>query len=156
MKNTLLCTKHTEPWALEAQKHYAKKINFFINFNIHSVKGRAFSREQKDLKKEEDSKHLLKNIKPNHKVILFDEAGKLCTSSTSFAKELISVWESPTPQVYFIVGGAYGVSEQIKKTAYKTLSLSRQSFNHHLAQIMALEQIYRSLNIWKNKPYHNA
>lgn len=155
MKNTLLCTQHNEAWALEAQQKYQQKINYFINFNIHSAKSKNLSREHKELKKEEDSKSLLKSIKPNSKVILFDEQGKLCSSSSEFAKELISIWEASPPQIYFIVGGAYGVNEQIKKIADKILSLSYQSFNHHLAQIMALEQIYRSLNIWKNRPYHN-
>lgn len=155
MNNTFLCTQHNQSWALEAQKQYDKKINFFINFHIQNIKGKNFSREHKELKKEEDSKNLLKNIRPNSKIVLFDEKGKLCKSSADFAKELISIWESPTPQVYFIIGGAYGVNAAVKQAAYKTLSLSNQSFNHHLAQIMALEQIYRSLNIWKNRPYHN-
>lgn len=156
MKNTLLCTQHNEAWAMEAQKQYQQKINYFIDFNIHSVKSKSLSREHKALKKEEDSKNLLKNIKPSSKVILFDEAGKLCSSSLEFSKELISVWETSPSHIYFIVGGAYGVNSQIKQIADKSLSLSYQSFNHHLAQIMALEQIYRSLNIWKNRPYHNA
>lgn len=155
MKNTLLCTQHNEAWVLEAQKQYKQKINYFINFNIHSSKNKNIRREHKEFKKEEDSKNLLKNIKPNSKVILFDEGGKLCSSSLEFAKELIVIWESSPLQIYFIVGGPYGVNEQIKKTADKVFSLSYQSFNHHLAQIMALEQIYRSLNIWKNRPYHN-
>ncbi|MBE8163454.1 MAG: 23S rRNA (pseudouridine(1915)-N(3))-methyltransferase RlmH [Bdellovibrionaceae bacterium] len=156
MKNTFLCTQHNEAWALQAQQHYEQKINYFINFNIHSTKTKSLSREQKALKKEEDSKSLLKKIKPNSTVILFDERGKLCSSSLEFSKELISVWEGSPSQVYFIVGGAYGVNEKIKALSNKSLSLSRQSFNHHLAQIMALEQIYRSLSIWKNRPYHNS
>ncbi|MBE8221151.1 MAG: 23S rRNA (pseudouridine(1915)-N(3))-methyltransferase RlmH [Bdellovibrionales bacterium] len=155
MKNIFLCTQHNEPWVLEAQKQYQKKINYFINFDICSAKSKGISREHKELKKEEDSKSILKNIKPGGKIILFDERGKLCLSSNEFAKELISVWESSPDKIYFIVGGAYGVNEKIKKTADKTLSLSYQSFNHHIAQIMAMEQIYRSLNIWKNLPYHN-
>ncbi len=56
----------------------------------------------------------------------------------------------------FIIGGAYGVNEEVKKRADLKVSLSAMTMNHIMAQAVSLEQIYRAFTIIKNLPYHNS
>lgn len=55
----------------------------------------------------------------------------------------------------FCVGGAFGFNEEIRKRADAVISLSSFVLNHHVAQAVVLEQVYRAISIQKNLPYHN-
>ena len=55
-----------------------------------------------------------------------------------------------------LIGGAFGVSEEVKSRANWRVNLSPMTLNHHVAAIVGLEQLYRALAINKNLPYHNS
>jgi 23S rRNA (pseudouridine1915-N3)-methyltransferase len=54
-----------------------------------------------------------------------------------------------------LIGGAFGFGNEIRERADWTWSLSSMVLNHHVAQAVVLEQVYRAFTIWKNIPYHN-
>ena len=56
--------------------------------------------------------------------------------------------------ITIVVGGSYGVSEEVKKLADEKISFSPMTFPHNLFRIMLLEQIYRAFTIIENKSYH--
>jgi 23S rRNA (pseudouridine1915-N3)-methyltransferase len=58
--------------------------------------------------------------------------------------------------VIFLIGGAFGVSEEVRSRAQLKVSFSAMVFNHLVAELVALEQIYRAFTIIKNLPYHNV
>ena len=60
-----------------------------------------------------------------------------------------------TREMFFVVGGAYGVAESIKQKADLTVSLSRMTFTHQFIRLLFAEQLYRAMTILKNEPYHN-
>jgi 23S rRNA (pseudouridine1915-N3)-methyltransferase len=60
-----------------------------------------------------------------------------------------------TSDLVFVIGGAYGVSEAVKKAADRQVSLSAMTFTHQMARLFLLEQLYRGLSILRNEPYHN-
>lgn len=93
-------------------------------------------------------------IKPTDFVILFDERGKKL-SSPQFSK-LLERAELDGKRVVVIVGGAYGVDEEIRTRAQQVVSFSDMIFPHDLARVMAIEQVYRGLQIIKGSPYHHA
>ena len=56
--------------------------------------------------------------------------------------------------IAFIIGGSYGLSDEVKNRADVKISMSKMTFPHRLARIMLLEQIYRAYNINANGKYH--
>jgi 23S rRNA (pseudouridine1915-N3)-methyltransferase len=85
--------------------------------------------------------------------ILLDEKGK-SFNSIQFS-ELINNKMITSKDLNFIIGGAYGFSEEVKKKANILLSLSNMTMPHHLARLVLVEQLYRAFTILKNEKYHN-
>jgi 23S rRNA (pseudouridine1915-N3)-methyltransferase len=58
--------------------------------------------------------------------------------------------------VAFLVGGADGLAESVKRGAMATLRLSAMTLPHGLARVMLAEQLYRAASILENHPYHRG
>lgn len=95
---------------------------------------------------ERESRAILASVRG--RFILLDREGK-AISSEEFAGLLKDM-----AQVEFVIGGAYGVSEELKKEALFRLSLSRLTFTHELSRLLLLEQLYRAMTIIHGKRYH--
>ena len=52
----------------------------------------------------------------------------------------------------FIIGGAYGLSDELYQRGDEILSLSRMTFSHQMARLFFVEQIYRGYTILNNEP----
>ena len=79
--------------------------------------------------------------------------GKAC-SSEALADRLTDFAVAGRTQVTFLIGGSYGLDEELKRSADWRLSMSPMTFPHHLARIMLLEQIYRAYQIQNGARYH--
>ncbi len=101
--------------------------------------------------KNDESERILARIKPSEFVILLDEAGRMLDSPA--ASELLTEYLS---DVVLVIGGAYGVNEQLKARANVIWSLSKLVFPHQLVRLILTEQIYRAWAINQNHPYHHA
>jgi 23S rRNA (pseudouridine1915-N3)-methyltransferase len=143
-----------EPWAEQASELYKKKINHFISFDIQTLKAKKSAREDADFKRNEESELLLKNINSDDFVVLFDERGT-AFDSLKFAQKVENILGSSKKRAIFIIGGAFGVNEDVRKRADLKVNLSPMVMNHLMAQTMSLEQIYRAFTIIKKIPYHN-
>lgn len=147
-------SSHKQEWSDLAAEVYSEKINHNIKFKETILKSKKLDREDRLKKVELESQMILENIKPDEFVVLCDEKGK-DFSSIDFSKKLISTFESGKRSVVFVIGGAFGASEVLKKRANLMLRLSPMTMNHLVARVQLLEQIYRATMIWKGKPYHN-
>lgn len=143
-----------EVWAREAEVLYKKKLEHFIKFEIISVKLKKSSRDNRELKVQADSAAILEQIKPDDFVVIFDERGKNF-DSIQFSKKIENILNSSKQRAVFVIGGAFGLSNEIKTRADLSVSFSPMVFNHLVARTVALEQIYRAFTILKNIPYHN-
>ncbi len=141
-------------WLDIASSEFSVKINHFHKFELVQLKSAKKGREDSLNKKKEESDMLLKNLKEDDYVILFDEKG-IALDSKQFSEMIRKLQLSGTKRINFVIGGAFGVDDQIKKRAQKTVKVSDFVLNHHVAMTVALEQIYRALAIIHNKPYHN-
>lgn len=148
-------TTQQAPWSQSALDYYVDKIKAFTKFEVHEIPVKKFSREAADIKKRLESKEILNFLKPEDLLVLFDEHGKPL-NSLEFAKTIEKIQNTGKQRVIFLIGGAFGVDDSVKKRAQYTISFSNMVFNHWVAQVVAVEQIYRGFCINKNLPYHNS
>lgn len=95
-------------------------------------------------------KHALTDDAKN---ILLDEKG-LNLSSLEFAQKISNFQNQSVKNLNFIIGGAYGVSEDIKNIADLIISLGKMTLPHMMVRPIIAEQLYRTNTIINNHPYH--
>lgn len=142
-------------WVAAAREEYTTKLRAFADFEVQTLKSPTADREEASVKLRKEAALLLKHLDPKDLLVLFDEGGKAFPSSEEFAKLLGRQLESGKARLVFCIGGPYGFSEEIKTRAQARWSLSGLTFNHWIAQVTALEQLYRGFTILKGIPYHN-
>ena len=110
--------------------------------------------ELKDGTVENESTRILDALskRNNARNYVLAEEGTTYTS-TAFAKQLQNLQGSPA---IFIIGGAYGLSQEVKARADICLSLSPFTFTHEIARMLLLEQLYRAVSINNGSNYHHA
>ncbi|MBP3402750.1 MAG: 23S rRNA (pseudouridine(1915)-N(3))-methyltransferase RlmH [Alphaproteobacteria bacterium] len=106
-------------------------------------------------RKKREGALLLSAVPAAAKIVVMDERGKLL-SSEKFAKRLGDWQDESVPAVVFLIGGADGHSEEIRKKADLVLAFGEMTWPHMLARVMLAEQIYRAKTILDGHPYHRA
>ena len=104
--------------------------------------------------KKAEAASILKALTPTDVLILLDEKGKML-SSPGLAKLIQQKANQSAQKIVFLIGGAYGVAEEIKERAQFTWSLSELVFPHMLVRLILAEQIYRACSILANEKYHH-
>jgi 23S rRNA (pseudouridine1915-N3)-methyltransferase len=103
--------------------------------------------------KSKEAEILLKAVPSSAKIIALDEKGKNL-SSPEFAKSIENFGSSGNSHLAFIIGGADGLSDDVKKRADLILSFGKMTFPHMMIRAFLSEQIYRAYTIINNHPYH--
>jgi 23S rRNA (pseudouridine1915-N3)-methyltransferase len=134
-------------------ENYEEKIKHFINFKIQCLKTKNKSSQKSSVIKF-DSEIIFKNLKKEDIIILLDEKGK-DFNSIEFSKFLEEHMIRGVKNLTFVIGGAYGFSKELREFAKNKISLSKMTFSHDMARLFFIEQLYRSLTIINNIPYHN-
>lgn len=139
-----------EQYLKDAIAEYKKRISKYTNLEIIELKDEDFGEIEKTLKVEEEK--ILKQISDRDYIITLEIEGKELTS-IEFAKKIESI-QLENSNITFIIGGSYGLSENIKNKANYHLSFSKMTFPHQLFRVLLLEQIYRAYKINNNESYH--
>jgi 23S rRNA (pseudouridine1915-N3)-methyltransferase len=108
-----------------------------------------------DLRKAEEAKRLWSSVAEGGVAFVLDERGK-ALSSPEFAKAIEQQAELGCRSLHFLIGGPDGHAAESRARAAKTLSFGPLTFPHRLLRVMLLEQIYRSVTIIVNHPYHRV
>ena len=103
--------------------------------------------------KELEGQRIQNAIKDGYYVVLLDLKGE-SLDSVSLSKKIDEISTYYSSKIAFVIGGSYGVSEEVKKRANYKLCFSKMTFPHQLIRGMLLEQIYRSFKILNNETYH--
>ncbi|MEI6749515.1 MAG: 23S rRNA (pseudouridine(1915)-N(3))-methyltransferase RlmH [Bacteroidales bacterium] len=134
---------------------YLKRLSHYININVLVIPAiKDSSNLSPSQIKERETSLLLKSIPDGSTIVLLDEKGKELRS-VDFSVQLQKWMNSGIKDLCFITGGAYGLSDEIKKNASYQLSLSRMTFTHQMIRLIFAEQLYRAFTIIRNEPYHN-
>lgn len=93
-------------------------------------------------------------LKDDDYVVLLDEDGRQLTSN-GLADILDVLDMQSSKRIVFIIGGAYGVTDELKRRADVLWSLSDLTFPHQLVRLIFVEQLYRANTIRRGEPYHH-
>ena len=106
-------------------------------------------------RKADEAKALASAIPQKAKLIALDERGK-STGSEDFARKLARFRDDGAAAAVFLIGGADGLDETLRKQADLTLSFGAATFPHQIVRILLAEQIYRAITILSGHPYHRG
>ena len=137
-----------------ALRYLVKKINHFVKFETLHLKSNKSERGQAEIKIKFETNLLLQKISADDYILLFDENGAKM-DSLSFSKSIDKAQQSGKKRGVLIIGGAYGIGDQIQKKANQVVNLSMLTMNHLVAETVVLEQFYRAQTILNRIPYHN-
>ena len=150
--------KLKEKFLQEASNEYIKRLQSFCKINIIEVAEYKCcnnpSQSQIEKAIVEEGKYILKKIDPKSFKISLCIEGQLESSKELSDKFLKLTAINGKSHFTFIIGGSYGLSEQIKQHSDFKLSMSPLTFPHQLSRIILLEQIYRVFTIQAGKIYH--
>ena len=155
---TIICIGRLKDAFFEsASKEYLKRLGAYAKVNTVELKAVDLPQEPSAAEiaaaLEKEGAEILKKIPSGARVIALCVEGKLW-SSEELAADFTAAANGGTSHVVFVIGGSYGLSENVKRAAHLRLSMSRMTFPHRLARVMLLEQIYRACKINAGEKYH--
>ena len=142
--------KKHEAWVTDGIERYQKRLR--LPFSVAWVLLPHSSLEG-DRARQEESERLLSRLSPNEYVVLLDERGSMVTSpeiSSHISEKLDS-----SKTIVFVIGGAYGVNDDVHVRANYIWSLSSLVFPHQLVRLFLIEQLYRAQQIRLGSAYHH-
>ena len=155
MKITLLTVGKTDiKWVSEGLEVYASRLRHYLPFEMKEIPElknvSALSREQI---KQTEGKLILKNIKDSDEVILLDERGKEYRS-VEFAAFLEKRMALSSRDIVFVIGGAYGFSQEVYERSNGKVALSKMTFSHQMVRTIFVEQLLSLIHISEpTRPY---
>lgn len=146
-----------ENYLLAAAAEYEKRLSAYCRLVCTEIKEEKLpddpSQAQTEAAMKKEGERILAVLpRKSMKFALCVEGKQL--SSEEFSSLIKNAENSGFSQISFIIGGAFGLSEEVKKVCDFRLSLSKMTFTHRFARILLLEQIYRAENIAAGGKYH--
>lgn len=155
--NIICIGKLKESYLRDASAEYSKRLGAFCKLNITEIQPKRLpdqpSKAEIDAALSAEGKQILAKISQNSKIVAMCIEGSQM-SSEQLAKQFETDAVSRTGSLSFIIGGSFGLSDEVKKRADLKLSMSKMTFPHQLARVMLLEQIYRAFQINSGGKYH--
>lgn len=157
MKILLLAIgKTSEEYLRTGISEYATRIQRYIDFDFEIIqnikKGSTFNKE---VLKQKEGDLIVSKLEKSDFVVLLDEKGREFTS-VKFSEYLQSKMITGMKRLVFVIGGAYGFSEEVHNRADSKIALSPMTFSHQIVRLIFLEQLYRAFSILKGEPYHHG
>ena len=155
MKITLLVVSKTDVSYVKAGiDEYVSRLKHYADFEIVTVLPKIASSASPEMVKRQEGELILKQLQKADRIVLLDERGKEFRS-VEFADYIQRQANAAVRHLCFVIGGAYGFSEDVYKAAHDKLSLSKMTFNHQMVRLFFAEQLYRAFTILNHEKYHN-
>ena len=147
----IICVgKIKEKFFDNAIDEYKKRLSKYTDLEIIEVPDEGLTDIKTSLKKE--SEKILKYLNTKDYIITMEIEGKQI-SSEELADKIDNIYNINS-NITFVIGGSYGLSDDIKRLSNYKLSFSKMTFPHQLFRVILLEQIYRAFKINNNESYH--
>ncbi|MDB4822218.1 23S rRNA (pseudouridine(1915)-N(3))-methyltransferase RlmH [Candidatus Pseudothioglobus singularis] len=141
-------------WISHGIEHYKKQLPKNYNFTITALESQTRKSISAENTKNLEEKLILDAASGSSLLIAFDERGKQ-QSSKELSKS-IEKWQLEGESVAMIIGGADGLSSELKQKCNLTWSLSNLTLTHSMARLLLVEQLYRGNSLMTNHPYHRS
>lgn len=142
--------KIKEKYFTDAIVEYQKRISRYNQIKIIELEDIGLNDKKVVLRKEEEK--ILKVIDQKDYIITLEIEGNMI-SSEEFSRKIEEI-NMHNSNITFIIGGSFGLSDNIKSLSNYKLSFSKMTFPHQLFRVILLEQIYRAYKIINNEEYH--
>lgn len=158
MKITIACVgKIKEKYLTAGIDEFTKRLTPFCKLETVAINEEKMpdnpSPAEKEQVLEKETQRLLAIIPENSYVILLDVIGKQL-SSPELASKIDALALSGNSHITFVIGGAFGYTDALRKRADFALSFSKMTFTHQMIRLLLIEQIYRAYKISNNQKYH--
>ena len=136
---------------------YLKRISGYSKIEVIELKDDSIpdrpSINEIEKAKNNEGKRVLSFLKSNEYLVGLD-LNKKEYSSEEFASFLKKNIEDNGASISFVIGGSYGLSDELKNRCNTSISISKFTLPHQLARLVLLEQIFRAFKIINNETYH--
>ncbi len=158
MKITIVCVgKIKKQYLVDGIKDYSKRINKFADFNIIEVNDEIapnnISDNEVNIIMKKEATKIINKLSNNTFIFALTIKGKKYSSLT-FANKLDNLTTYGNSNICFIIGGSFGIHQDVISLANSELSFSDFTLPHQLIRLVLCEQIYRSFTINGNITYH--
>lgn len=155
MKITVVAIgKKHDPKLLAAIEEYSRRLTHYTDFSWKLCEAKITNSMQEQQIRSAESEVISHTLSPQDTVVLLDERGT-ALSSPRLAQKIETYRTSAAKSVVFIIGGAYGVTDELQARADFVWSLSPLVFPHQLVRLILAEQLYRAHTILAGEQYHH-
>ena len=158
MKISIVCVgKIKEKYLTEGIAEFTKRLTPYCKLETIAIGEEKMPDNPSPAEKEQvlakETERLLNTIPQNAHVVLLDLQGKEVTSPQ--LADLFDEWAlAGKSHIAFVIGGAFGYTDALRKRADMRWSFSKLTFTHQMIRLLLVEQIYRAFKISRNEPYH--
>lgn len=142
--------KRHEEWVIEGIQRYQKRLRAPFAVEWVLLPHSSLEGERARL---EESERLIERLSADSYVVLLDERGVSLDSPALALK--VDQLATQGKAITFLIGGAYGVTDALRKKADLVWSLSPLVFPHQLVRLILTEQLYRAQQILAGGSYHH-
>jgi 23S rRNA (pseudouridine1915-N3)-methyltransferase len=145
LKLQIIAVGHKMPsWVESPAQDYIKRMPKDFPIEVKELKP--------DISPAKEGLKILEALPKNAIVIAMDERGRDLT--TMQLSQMMQDWRQDGKDVVFLIGGADGLSPEIKQKATNLIRLSSMTLPHAMARLLLIEQLYRAYTILQGHPYH--
>ncbi len=139
----------------EGENEYMNRLKHYVSFeriDLPDIKNaKKYSLDELKILEGKEFIHKAQGV---DYCVLLDEKGDML-SSKQFADFFQQKFNAGGKTIAFIVGGAYGFSEEVYRKFPQKISLSAMTFSHQMIRMIFFEQVYRAMTILRGEPYHH-
>lgn len=152
MKFSIVCIgKLKEQYLKDGVAEFVKRLRPYGGASITELGESKLN--DKDLILKDEGERILRLVAPTSYMVLLDVYGKTM-SSEELASHIAKLEVDGISDMIFVIGGAFGVSEDLRNRANVKLSFSPMTFTHQMVRLLLVEQLYRATKINRHEPYH--
>lgn len=158
MKITILAVgKIKEKYLTAGIDEFLKRLTPFAKVNILEIAEEKMPDNPSAAEKERtltlEGERLLRQVPSGSHLIVLDVFGK-AMSSEELAADISRLALTGQSHITFLIGGAFGLSEDVRRAAKEKLSFSKMTFTHQMVRLLLVEQVYRAFKINRGEKYH--